>query len=216
MDNFENARNATETPSIDQDSSSNDTSSFTERSPQSSNTSTIPPRGDEIDRWQRHISMQNFARDLQRAANSIYPNHRRSRYTEVYVLILKWKTEDPNLPVTIEIAELCKVLDEIYHYNIEIFEIPDQKSHATVSKKINAFVDINGDSKSDLKIVYYAGAQQAIQDKRSCLVKVSTGSTFWPLLLITADLIQLAGQGESEVLNCDLDWNPTRIRTGRE
>ena len=157
MANFGTGRDDIETQSIDQDRSSYYTSSFTERSPQSSNPSTIPPRGDEIDRWQRHISMQEFARDLQRAANSIYPNHRRSRYTEVYVLILKWRTEDPKLPVSIEIAELCKVLDEIYHYHIEIFEIPDQKSHATVSKKINTFIDINDDSKSDLKIVYYAG-----------------------------------------------------------
>ncbi|TVY81197.1 hypothetical protein LSUE1_G005163 [Lachnellula suecica] len=146
-----------ETQSMDQDSSSYDTSNFTERSPQSSNTSSIPPRAHEIDRWQRHISMQDFGRNLQTAVKSIYPNRKRSRYTNVWVLILKWKTEDPDLPVTIEIEELCRVLGETYHYDIELFEIPDQKSHATVSKKINTFVDINGDSKSDLKIVYYAG-----------------------------------------------------------
>jgi hypothetical protein len=135
------------------------------------------------------------------------------------------ETEHPELPVSIEIAELCKVLDEIYHYHIDVFEILNQKSHAIVSKKINAFVDIKCDSRSEVNIVYYAGHSKLItQAKRSCLVKVSSGSSFSDdrtashsfccLLLITANLIQLAGKGESEVFHYDLDWNPTRIRTG--
>jgi 3-methyladenine DNA glycosylase AlkC len=127
------------------------------RSSQSSNTSSIPPRAEVIDRWQRHTNLQQFGRALQDAAKSIYPNRNRSRYKNVYVLILKWETEDPKLPVSYEIEELRQVLDEIYHYHIDIFEIPDKRSHAKVSEKINSFVEINDDSKDDLKIVYYAG-----------------------------------------------------------
>ena len=142
---------------MDDSNSSNGDSIFSSRSPSSSNTSIIPPRGDEIDRWQRHIGMQDFAKDVQRAAESVYPNHNRSRYSNVYVLIFKWKTEDPKLPVWYEIEELRDVLDQIYGYEIEIFEIPDQKSHAKVVEKITALITINDDSKDDLKIVYYAG-----------------------------------------------------------
>jgi hypothetical protein len=146
--------------SMDDSSSSYGDSIFSSRSPSSSNTSIIPPgppRGDEIDRWQRHIGMQDFAKDLQIAAESVYPNHKRSRYSNVYVLIFKWKTEDPKLPVWYEIEELYHVLDQIYGYEIEIFEIPDHKSHAKVVEKVTAFIAINDDSKNDLKIVYYAG-----------------------------------------------------------
>lgn len=110
-----------------------------------------------IDRWQRHISLQNFAKDVERAAKSVYSADNRSRYTNVYVLILKWKTEDPKLPVSYEISELRQVLEQVYHYETEIFEIPDSRSHNKVNEKISAFIGINDDSKSDLKIVYYAG-----------------------------------------------------------
>jgi hypothetical protein len=140
--------------SIYDDSSFNQSSTL---SSLSSNTSSIPPRSDEIDRWQRHISLQNFAKDVERAAKSVCANDTRSRYSQVHVLILKWKTEDPKLPVSCEIAELCQVLDQVFHYDIEIIEIPDQRSHAKVNDKISAFIAINDDSKDDLKIVYYAG-----------------------------------------------------------
>jgi hypothetical protein len=142
---------------MDDSSSSYGESIFSSKSPSTSNSSIIPPRGEEIDRWQRHIRMQEFAKDVQRAAESVYPNSNRSRYSNVYVLIFKWETEDPKLPVQCEIDELRRVLEEIYGYEIEIFEIPDHKSHAKVVEKITAFIAINDDSKNDLKIVYYAG-----------------------------------------------------------
>ncbi|KAH9207971.1 hypothetical protein DL95DRAFT_232590, partial [Leptodontidium sp. 2 PMI_412] len=116
-----------------------------------------PPTLSEIDQWQRHISLQQFAQNLQLAANSVYPNETHSRYSRVYVLIFCWEREDPRLPVSHEIAELIKVLDEIYHYDIEVFRIPEKRSHARVSERVNAFVATNDDSKDDLKIVYYAG-----------------------------------------------------------
>jgi hypothetical protein len=117
-----------------------------------------PPTAHEIDQWQRHISLQDFAKDLQVAANTVYPNEpQRSRYSRVYVLIFKWEVEDPKLPVSLEILELQEVLGQIYHYDIEVFEIPEKQSHARVSEKVNTFIAINDDSKDDLKIVYYAG-----------------------------------------------------------
>jgi hypothetical protein len=107
----------------------------------------------------------DFAVELQQAAKSLYLNGNRSRYSNVFVLILKWESEDPKLPVSCEIEELCKVLDETYHYAIEIFGIPDNRSHAKVSQKINTFIELNNDSSYDLKIVYYAGHSRLSKTK---------------------------------------------------
>ena len=57
------------------------------------------------------------------------------------------------------------MLQDIYNYDVEEFRIPDSGSHAAVSKKINAFVEVNGDSGSDLKIVYYAGHSSLSRNK---------------------------------------------------
>jgi hypothetical protein len=91
------------------------------------------------------------------AAKSLYLNGNRPKYSNIYVLTLKWESEDLKLPVSCDIEELCKVLDETYHHDIEIFQIPDNRSHAKVSQKINTFIELNNDNNLDLKIVYYAG-----------------------------------------------------------
>ncbi len=117
----------------------------------------IPPRPEDLDRWHRHTTLEDFGRALNKRAKLVYSSETRSRYSNVYVLIIKWEKEDPNLPVSHEIKDLCQVLEGTYHYQTEVYEIPDKKSHARVSEKINAFIDINDDSKDDLKIVYYAG-----------------------------------------------------------
>ncbi|KAH9221906.1 hypothetical protein DL95DRAFT_191807 [Leptodontidium sp. 2 PMI_412] len=129
------------------------------RSAQSLETmaTTIPPRPEDIDRWHRHTTLENFGRALNKRAKLVYSSESRSRYSNVHVLVIKWEREDPNLPVPHEINDLCRVFEDVYHYKTEIFEIPDKKSHARVSAKINAFIDINDDSKDDLKIIYYAG-----------------------------------------------------------
>jgi hypothetical protein len=132
-------------------------SSFYDRNPPSTNTSITPPRADEIDRWQRHTTLDRFRQSLQHAANSAFPNNTQSRYANVYVLMIRWEEEDPNLPVSLELEDLRLVFEDIYHYEVEIFLIPRQRSHAKVSKRINDFIDINDDYKDDLKIVYYAG-----------------------------------------------------------
>jgi hypothetical protein len=132
-------------------------SGFYDRSPPSTNTSITPPRADEIDRWQRHTTLELFRQQLQRAANSVFPNNTQSRYKNVYVLMIRWEKEDPKLPVSLELNALQRIFEDTYCYEVEIFLIPDKRSHAKVSKKINDFVDINDDSKDDLKIIYYGG-----------------------------------------------------------
>ena len=140
-------------------------SSFYDRSPRSTNTSITPPRADEIDRWQRHTTLDRFRQDLQHAADSVFPNNTQSRYANVYVLMIRWEEEDPNLPVSLELDELRLIFEDTYRYEVEVFLIPNKRSHAKVSKRINDFIDINGDSKDDLKIVYYAGHSSLLKTK---------------------------------------------------
>jgi hypothetical protein len=72
---------------------------FSSRSPQSSAASSIPPRADEWDRTLRHISLKDFGKALEKAARAVSPNGNGSKYSQVYVLMISWQTEDPKLPV---------------------------------------------------------------------------------------------------------------------
>ena len=114
---------------------------------------------------QKHISMQIFGKNLQKAARCSFSNENRSRYSNVYVLMFMWESEDCKLPVSLEIAKLRQVLEDIYLYDVQVFKIPDKRSHSKVSAKINEFVSINDDSAEDLKIVYYAGHSKLSQSK---------------------------------------------------
>jgi hypothetical protein len=116
-----------------------------------------PPRPEDIDRWQHHIAFQQFGEDLQAAAAAVFPNTRTSRYRKVYVLMLKWEDEDPKLPVSEEIKRLDRVFKDVYHFETEIWSIPDFDCHAAVNQKILDFKRIGCNCKNDLKIVYYAG-----------------------------------------------------------
>lgn len=116
-----------------------------------------PPTPHDIDRWNRHISLQEFGEGLQDAAKALFPSERKSRYTNVTVLILSWQDEDPNLPVSVEISRLVHVFKDIYHYDVEEWQIPTQNSHWAVSRKIMEFVQPAPNDKEHLKIVYYAG-----------------------------------------------------------
>jgi hypothetical protein len=128
-------------------------------------SSVPPPRAEEWDRTLRHVGLEEFGKSLEKAARAVYPTDKKSRYSRVYVLLIRWKTQDPNLPVEREISELRKVLEEVYRYEIEEIWIPDSDSHAEVSEKINAFAKVNNNSSDDLKIVYYAGHSRLSRTK---------------------------------------------------
>jgi hypothetical protein len=117
----------------------------------------VPPRPDQIDRQQREIGLQKWGEQLQAAANDTFPNTTASRYRNVYVLILKWEDEDPQLPVTYEISNLEGVFRDIYNFQTETREIPDDDCHDKVNQKILDFKRLGGNSKDHLKIIYYAG-----------------------------------------------------------
>ncbi|CZR65496.1 related to cholesterol oxidase precursor [Phialocephala subalpina] len=121
---------------------------------------------EDFDRWQAHIGLKTFGEGLNAAAKAIFPNESRSRYTKVYVLMLSWADEDPNLPVSIEILKLFKVFKDIYHFDVEVWKIPDEACHLEVNQKVLDFVKLGGDSDDHLKIVYYAGHARLTKNRR--------------------------------------------------
>jgi hypothetical protein len=129
--------------------------------------------------------LSDFGKVLENAARAIYPNDKGPRYSRVYVLLISWRTEDPKLPVGREISALREVLEDIYHYDVQEFHIPDSASHAAVSEKINAFVKVNGDSSNDLKIAYYAGHSLLSRNKELIWSTYVLISVFLSFLFLT-------------------------------
>jgi hypothetical protein len=123
----------------------------------SSASSTSPPTFADHDRWQYHIELEDFTKGLQAAASAVFPNNQTSRYTKVFVLMLSWADEDPNLPVSLEIDRLDDVFHDIYHYETERWNIPAENCHYKLTEKIMDFVKPTEESQAHLKIVYYAG-----------------------------------------------------------
>jgi hypothetical protein len=112
---------------------------------------------DEVDRLAAHIGFREFGESLQAAANAVFPNDSQCRYKKVHALILCWEDEDPSLPVSIEIEKLFSVFEDVYHFESEVWKIPDEDCHSEVNEKILEFNKKGGKRKDHLKIVYYAG-----------------------------------------------------------
>jgi hypothetical protein len=123
----------------------------------SSLNSTPPPTAYDFDKWLYHTGLKEWGSDLHEAAKAVFPNTASARYRNVYVLMLKWEDEDPNLPVSREIRRLFGVFQDLYHFQTEVWDIKDLACHAEVNQKILDFSRLGGDSKEDLKIIYYAG-----------------------------------------------------------
>ena len=123
----------------------------------SSIASTPPPSPHDIDCWQHHIDLKEFGEDLQIAARAVFPNGTKCRYSKVSVLLLSWEDEDPQLPVSLEIEKLFSVFHNIYHFDTEIWKIPDENPHYKLNQKVLDFVVPEPQSTNHLKIVYYAG-----------------------------------------------------------
>jgi hypothetical protein len=146
------------TPRVETDDKMSESNIDTEDAYISSPNSTPPPPTfDDIDRWRYHTDLRKFGESLEKAANAVFPNDRKSRYSHVSVLMLSWADEDPMLPVSREIDELHRVFRDVYHFETDRWTIPDLDSHFKVTKKVMDFVKPTPDNKSKLKIVYYAG-----------------------------------------------------------
>lgn len=170
-----------------------------------------PPTSHDLDQLHHHISLQQLGDRLQKAANAAFPNDKRMRYTSVYVLLLLWRDEDPNLPVSLEALELKDVFENVYHFTVEAWEIPSDGSHKRVNQKILDFIELGGDSKDDLKIVYYGGHGMLGSSRQSCWARyVKTLSIIIsPILTV---VLQPAQSRRSQFSNCEMEWDSTCAR----
>ena len=107
-------------------------------------------------RWQSNIGLQTFGTSLHAAAQALFPLQNGSRYSRVYVLLARWETE-PQLPVSKDISRLFNVFKDVYHFETELWKIPDEDSQAAADQKIQDFVNLGDNSAETLKIVCYAG-----------------------------------------------------------
>lgn len=139
------------------------------RSPGSSHTSSSaslgPSRVDLSEQWRAHVTLAEFTQNLGHALKTLFPNQNRSRYKNVHVLLMRWEHGDPLLRVFEEMDELRRVFEDIFHFQVEIFEIPEEDSHAAVGQKVMDFSRYNGNSTDDLKIFYYAGHSRSNKSK---------------------------------------------------
>jgi hypothetical protein len=119
------------------------------------NTPSQLPRPEEFSRWQCHTSLEQFGADLHAAAQTLFPNSTRSRYTDVHVLMLSWEDVDPKLPVDLEMDPLFDVFQNMYNFRTETWQIPNLRSQRRVNDRVTEF--LGDESKEHLKIVYYAG-----------------------------------------------------------
>jgi hypothetical protein len=110
----------------------------------------------DLDRLNYHVRLQDFAVELQKAANAAFPGGQTSRYSKVDVILLSWEDEDPTLPVASEIRELADTFANVYGYHVEEWLIPaEEDSHNKLQVKILQFLWAS--NPTHLKIVYYAG-----------------------------------------------------------
>ena len=143
-----------------------------------------PPTPDEISFQYRHTTLKHFGEDLHRAAKTLFPNDSTSRYTKTSILILSWEDEDPNLPVSVEIAKLYAVFRKEYGFEVEVWKIPTNHSHFELNQKIGGFVRPEEDDSQHLKIVYYAGHARLVKNR----TLVWTGYSFILLCLLMSAL----------------------------
>jgi len=127
-----------------------------------------PPTSRNLDQQQYHIALQDLGERLQNAMNAAFPNDHRIRYFAVHVLMLFWEDEDPKLPVSIELDELGEVFENVYRFEVEKWGIPSEGSHKKLNHKVLDFIERGGDSKEDLKIVYYGGHGMLAQNRQPC------------------------------------------------
>ncbi|KAG4437476.1 hypothetical protein IFR05_007031 [Cadophora sp. M221] len=116
-----------------------------------------PPTAAEIDLRHEIALHRDTARKIQVDIEESFPNDGKTRYSSVYVLLLCWADEEPKLPVSLELDRLQDVFLGRYGFSTEKWEIPHESSHNKLAAKIMDFIELGGDSRRDLKIIYYGG-----------------------------------------------------------
>lgn len=112
------------------------------------------PTSHDISNVSTHIpSFSDLTADLEAATRVVWSQRHQSRYSKVYALFLRWKSDD--LGVVTESNDLQLVFQDLYHYQVESYKIPDERPDTALKRRLLKFLE--NDAKDTLLIVYYAG-----------------------------------------------------------
>ncbi|KAI4200819.1 MAG: hypothetical protein LQ346_002300 [Caloplaca aetnensis] len=128
--------------------------------------SELRARTHDISRISYHIQdVETFGDIVNKAAAGAFPNKRRSRYRNVYVLLLSWEADE--LGVISEVQELDDVFTQTYRFQTEQWRIPNGNSHNALAFRLMDFLR-NHASNDHLLAVYYGG-HGSMNDDRQCI-----------------------------------------------
>ncbi|KAL9004727.1 MAG: hypothetical protein Q9188_002454 [Gyalolechia gomerana] len=121
-------------------------------------------RTHDISLINHHVKdLVDLCQTLNRALSAAFPRSSRSRYCDVYVLLISWENDD--LGVATEIDELEVLFRHMYQYRTDQWKIPSTKSHNAVVRRIMQSLD-EFESSDKLLIVYYGGHGYMNEDRQ--------------------------------------------------
>lgn len=125
---------------------------------------TTKDRTHDISSIDHHVKdVDTLCQVLNQALTAAFPRSSRSRYSDVYVLLISWENDD--LGVVTEIDELEVLLRHMYHYRTDQWKIPSNKSHNAVVRRIMQSLE-DFESTDNLLIVYYGGHGYMNEDRQ--------------------------------------------------
>lgn len=110
--------------------------------------------------------LKSLGKSLNKAASIIFPLKSASKYTSTHVLLLHWQDDD--LGVAQEAQALADVFTDCYNFDVSTQLIPSDSPSRWLSRKIVNFIEIDDDSPSTLKIVWYGG-HSFISESNQCM-----------------------------------------------
>ena len=112
------------------------------------------PKAHDISNVSTHIpSFSDLTADLEAATRAVRSQRHESRYSKVYALFLRWTSDD--LGVVTESNDLQVVFQDLYHYQVESYKIPDERPDTALKRRLLKFLE--KDAEDTLLIIYYAG-----------------------------------------------------------
>ncbi|KAE8448946.1 hypothetical protein EG329_008742 [Mollisiaceae sp. DMI_Dod_QoI] len=114
----------------------------------------LAPKTHDISLATQHVpDIAYLASDLEKAVKAGWSRRHEMRYSKVHVLLLRWADDD--LGVETELKDLQHVFEDLYHYAVELYDIPSQKPDKALTRRVLDFLDQDG--AEALFILYYAG-----------------------------------------------------------
>lgn len=62
--------------------------------------------------------------------------------------------EDPGLLISGEVESWREVFQATYHFDVDVWRIPRDRSHRCLTRKVFDFIGLGGDNKDHLQIIY--------------------------------------------------------------